>query len=201
MSKNILHNLQSFIISTIYNPYTFLTIEQSYSFIDSISEQMRQDGYVPDIVVGVSSGGNLPAQVLARRFNTELTYIDVDSYKTSVCGLNMDEVIGVYRMSTILRGGKRPDVTLVEDVEKKLVMNKRVLIVDDDSYTGRTLDVVTESLRDKSVEEIRSAVLYTSNKNIDYVGKRFSREQLQTQRLRHPWSKLSPYFNQSYLEK
>src|SRR6266699_3488305 len=81
-----------------------------------LAQQIRRDGYKPEVIVGVSRGGWPPARVMSDLLqNPNLANMKVEFYKD----------IGVRN--------KKPRITQPATME---VVGKRVLVVDDVSDTG-----------------------------------------------------------------
>lgn len=102
---------------------------------------MREEGYDPDVVIGVSRGGLAPARILS-------DYLQ----KKYICTFQMghwDEQASLSEKPRIVF--PLPDVDL---------SGKRVLVVDDVSDEGGTIESVVSYLKPR-VKDIRTAVLVT----------------------------------------
>ena len=120
--------------------YVAPTWNQTYKMLLDLAEQMNDDGFKPDIIVGVARGGMIPARVLSDLLeNPNLTtvrtecYGDVEDVKT--------EPALTQQISTCVKG-------------------KKVLIVDDVADTGRSLKLVKDHLIENDAQEIKVATLY-----------------------------------------
>ena len=111
-----------------------------------LAQRMLKDQYKPEIIVGVSRGGWLPARVMSDLLqNPNLANMRVEFYKD----------IGVRN--------NRPRITQPVTME---VVGKRVLVVDDVSDTGHSLKVVANHLRRKPVKELRVCTIYMKPQSI-----------------------------------
>jgi uncharacterized protein len=111
-----------------------------------IARQIRKDDYKPEIIVGVSRGGWPPARVMSDLLqNPNLANMRVEFYKD----------IGVRN--------EKPRITQPVTME---VVGKRVLVVDDVSDTGHSLQVVANHLRRKPVKELRVCTIYMKPKSV-----------------------------------
>ena len=111
-----------------------------------LAQQIRNDEYNPEIIVGVSRGGWPPARVMSDLLqNPKLANMKVEFYTD----------IGVRN--------KKPRITQPVTME---VVGKRVLVVDDVSDTGHSLRVVADHLRQKPVKELRVCTLYMKPQSI-----------------------------------
>jgi hypoxanthine phosphoribosyltransferase len=135
-----------------------------------LAEQIHRDGYVPDIVLGISRGGLLVAGGLAYALGVKNTFtINVEFYT------GIDERL---EMPMLLP----PVPDLIDFHEQK------VLVADDVADTGATLALVKDFCEGK-VAEVRCAVLYEKPRSIvncEYVWRRTDRW------IDFPWSARAP---------
>lgn len=125
---------------------TFLMVEFKYLTWDEVmdlsirvAELVAKDGYRPDVVIGIARGGIVVAKII-------------------------EDILGVGNMSSI-------EIKLYEGIGRKgenarivqpLTINiegMRVLLVDDVSDTGTTLEIAYNYLRGFRPSEIRTATL------------------------------------------
>jgi hypoxanthine phosphoribosyltransferase len=197
MSRNIIHKVQSEIFKRT-NLFTFLNQNDVVNLVDSLVEKITQN-YQPDLLIGVSSGGDFPTEMLSERLNVDYVKMNISHYSLSVLGVELDEIVGVYRL--IKTFGYKHETLLKQDVNSEEIKNKKALIIDDDSYSGKTLQIAMESILEKKPLQLKTAVLHTYNQNdlVNFSGKTYSKEDYYHQKLRFPWSKISPYFTQDKL--
>jgi hypothetical protein len=115
----------------------YLTWWQVDRAIFSLADSLRE--YKPDVIVGISRGGLIPAVRLSHILgDVEFKVIDVKFYKD------------------IGERGEKPVITipLHGDLE-----GKKVVIVDDVSDTGKTLQVVIEEVKNRGAKDIKVACL------------------------------------------
>ena len=108
--------------------------------VDEVAEKISKSKFKPDLIVGIIRGGLIPARLLSDRLNVdELLFLEVKLY----------EGIGVR--------GRRPYLKqpLIGDIK-----GRRVLLVDDISDTGMTLQLAQEVVAFYMPEEVRTATLY-----------------------------------------
>ena len=120
-----------------------------------LAQQIVDSGYEPEIIIAVARGGLLPAGALSYTMGVKLSdAINVEFYT------DVAETL--------------PDPVLLEpllDVES--ISDRRLLVVDDVSDSGRTLHLVLDLLKNYGAE-VRSAVLYGKSRSEiapDYVWK------------------------------
>jgi len=118
--------------------------EVSWSDIDAMVEELARritsEGFKPDVIVGILRGGIVPARVLADRLGVdEMASMEIKLYKG----------VGIRGERPYLR---QPPTLPLED--------RNVLIVDDISDTGLTLQFAVEVVRLYLPREVKTATLY-----------------------------------------
>lgn len=118
-----------------------------------LAMKIQSSSFRPDIIVGIARGGYVPARILC-------DYLDI--YELSSI-----------RITHYTAGAeKRQKAYLAEGLSKDL-SGKRVLLVDDVSDSGVTLELASNHLHDCGAESVRMAVLHhkhTSTIEPDYYG-------------------------------
>lgn len=113
--------------------------DQVYGLLLELAEGVKGWEFKPDIIVGISRGGWLPARVLSDLLdNPNLANIKVGFY------------VDVYKTS------REPVITQQVSVSVK---DKQVLVVDDITDTGKSLKLVWEKLMTEA-KEVKSVTLY-----------------------------------------
>ena len=113
---------------------------QTYSLILKLSEAIQKSGFEPDIIVGVSRGGWIPARILSDLLeNPNLANVSAEFY------------VGIAKTK------QKP--TILQSVSLP-VNDKKVLVVDDLADTGESLKLVTEHLENQGASEVRIATIY-----------------------------------------
>jgi uncharacterized protein len=123
-----------------------------------LSHAIRQSGYMPDIIVAVTRGGLIPARIVSDYLHIK----DIATIKVEHWGIaaTPDE-------KAILKFPLNADIK-----------NKKVLLVDDITDTGDTLEISVPYLRGFDPEEIRTATLLhktTSHIIPEYFVRKISR--------------------------
>ena len=116
------------------------TWNQIYAMLVMQAGKIRCRGFKPDVIVGVTRGGLVPARVLSDLLGTcELATVGVEFY------------VGVAetRSEPVLKQSVSADVT-----------GKKVLLVDDVADSGKSLLLAKEHLQNKGVAEVRVATVY-----------------------------------------
>ncbi|WP_297465108.1 phosphoribosyltransferase [Thermococcus sp.] len=116
----------------------YLTWWQVDRAVFSLAGEIRKH-FRPDVVVGIARGGLVPAVMLSHILgDLELKVIDVKFYKD------------------VEKKMERPVITIPLHGSLE---GKRVLIVDDVSDTGKTLEVVIEDVKNAGASEVKVACL------------------------------------------
>jgi hypoxanthine phosphoribosyltransferase len=104
-----------------------------------ICERIKRDGFNPDVIIGVSRGGWSPARVISDILeNSNLASIRVEFY------------------SDIYKTTDEPVITQQITIP---IRDKKILVVDDISDTGKTLKLLHTELS-KQAREIKTVTLY-----------------------------------------
>jgi uncharacterized protein len=146
--------------------------DQIYDLMVDLGRKVKESGFKPDVIVGVSRGGWPPARIMSDLLNNpNLANMKVEFYKN----------IGVR--------SKKPRITqpVTSDVK-----NRKVLVVDDVADSGLSLRAVRNHLRRKNPDDVKVCTIYYKPHSIyipDYFAKRtsswiiFPWERLETIRL------------------
>jgi len=134
------------------------TWNQIYAMVLSQAEKILQSGFKPDIVVGITKGGWVPARVLSDLLEIpELAAVRVEFY-LGVAETRNEPVL-TQRVSAVVEG-------------------KKALLVDDVADTGKSLQLAKEHVQRQGATEVRIATLYYKPLSVtkpDYYEKETSR--------------------------
>ncbi len=120
--------------------YEAPTWNQVCCMLQNQAKRICQSGFHPEVIVGVCRGGWVPARILSDLLCTPcLASVKVECYK----GTSKSE------KGAVLTQCVSADVT-----------DKLVLVVDDVSDSGKTLQIVAKHLKTKGAREVRTATLY-----------------------------------------
>ena len=113
---------------------------QVYILLLKIAEAVKKSKYEPDIIVGVSRGGWIPARIMVDLLeNPKLANVSTEYY------------LGVAEIR------QEPSITQPISIS---VEDKKVLVVDDVADTGESLKLVNAHLKEQGACEIRIATIY-----------------------------------------
>jgi hypoxanthine phosphoribosyltransferase len=114
--------------------------DKIYEMIVDLALKIKESGFKPDLIVGVSRGGWAPGRILSDLLeNTHTANIKIEFY------------VGIGKT------GHKPIVTqpISEDIS-----NKNVLVVDDVADTGMSLTVALDHVVEKGAGNIKTATVY-----------------------------------------
>ena len=114
--------------------------DKIYEMILDLAVKVRQSGFKPDLIVGLSRGGWAPGRILSDLLeNTHTANIKIEFY------------------TGIEKTARKPVVTqaISEDIYKK-----NILVVDDVADTGESLKVALDHVRDKGAGTVKTITVY-----------------------------------------
>jgi hypoxanthine phosphoribosyltransferase len=114
--------------------------DRIYEMLLDMALRIRQSGFQPDLIVGVSRGGWAPGRILSDLLeNTHTANIKIEFYT----GLG--------------KTSRKPVVTqpISEDIS-----NKNILVVDDVSDTGESLLVALDHVKEKNPANVKTATVF-----------------------------------------
>jgi hypoxanthine phosphoribosyltransferase len=113
---------------------------QIYRLLLKLAEAVRKSGFEPDVIVGVSRGGWIPARIMSDLLETpKLANVTAEFY------------VGVAETK------REPTITQPVSLPVK---GAKVLVVDDVTDTGESLKLVNSHLKNQGASEIKIATIY-----------------------------------------
>ena len=120
--------------------YEVPTWNQIYDMLLAQAQKIQSDSYKPDIIVGIARGGLVPSRILADLLETrDFAIITIEYY------------VGI--------GQKSKEPVLKQCLHTQLP-DKKVLLVDDVSDGGRSLQLAKKHLQEQGAKEIKIATIY-----------------------------------------
>jgi len=114
--------------------------DQIYVLLLKLAEAVRKSGFEPDVIVGVSRGGWIPARIMSDLLeNPKLANVTAEFYVR------------------VAETKHEPSITQPVSLPVK---NKKVLVVDDVTDTGESLKQVNSHLKNQGASEIKIATIY-----------------------------------------
>jgi len=123
-----------------HREYVAPSWDEIYGMLLDLASRIKESGFKPDLIVGVSRGGWVPGRILSDLLaNAHTANIKIEFY------------VGIGKTT------RRPEVTqpISEDIS-----DKRILVVDDVADTGESLLVALEHVRDRGAYDIRTVTVY-----------------------------------------
>jgi uncharacterized protein len=125
----------------------YVTFEEVHKLVKKIAEDIINDNWEPDCIVGIAAGGFMPARILRN-------FIKKDIY-----------VVGLKRYTDENEAHAVPiKIQWIDGIENKL-KGKKILLVDEIDDTRITLSYCLNELLKSKPSEIRIAVLHQKAKN------------------------------------
>ena len=114
---------------------------EAYELTLDLCAKLKEDGFEPSLIVGISRGGLVPARIASDFFGRDIhiTIVKVEFYSD----------IAKTRDEPVISEGLRVDVE-----------GKRVLLVDDVADTGKSLALVYSLLKERGAKEVKILTLY-----------------------------------------
>jgi hypoxanthine phosphoribosyltransferase len=138
--------------------YEVPTWNQIYDMLLNQTQKIHSDNYKPDIIIGIARGGLIPARILSDLLETpELATIQIEFY--------------------IDIAQTKQEPTLKQSLTTQIT-NKKTLLVDDISDTGKSLQLAKNHLTQQGAKEIKTVTLYAKPQTItkpDYYEKQTSK--------------------------
>ena len=126
--------------------FEVLDWNEIYDGCIELANQIKKNGFNPEIIVGVARGGWIPARILSDLLgNTFVASIKVEFY------------------TGVAETAKKP---IVSQQVSTSVAGKRVLVVDDVADTGESLVTVRQNLLSRGASEVKIATLHYKPKSV-----------------------------------
>ena len=114
--------------------------DEIYEMLVEMALRIKQSGFSPDLIVGVSRGGWAPGRILSDLLaNTHTANIKIEFY------------VGI---------GKTSGKPIVTQPISENISKKRILVVDDVADSGESLIVALDHVREMGAGGVRTATIY-----------------------------------------
>ncbi|HVO38625.1 MAG TPA: phosphoribosyltransferase [Spirochaetia bacterium] len=124
----------------------FLSYEEIHDTIRALSRKIMDDGFDPDVIVAIGTGGFIPARILKTFLKKPILTVGISYYGPDN------------------KPARTPHtIQWIDEVEKKL-QGKRVLLVDEVDDSRVTLEYCLRELLRHGAQEIAIAVLHNKDK-------------------------------------
>jgi hypoxanthine phosphoribosyltransferase len=148
-------------------PCELVTWEDSYEMARALAGMVKEDCYAPDLVIAIGRGGYVPARV--------------------VCDFLLQDMLTSFKMEHWGSAAKEKPEVRVRFPLAVEIRDQKVLVVDDVTDTGETLQHAIGYIRGLSPREVRTAVLQYKSGSVfrpDY----FAREEPEWRWIIYPWA-------------
>ncbi len=137
------------------------TWEDLEEMMQSTCQEIKDERYLPDLIVGIKSGGALIAKYVAQCFgNIEFAYVKVSHYS--------DQSRSTVRSLQQIR--KEARITEPVQIEVK---DRRILLVDDQTATGGSMEAGKTYLLELGAREVKTFCLFAKEVNlVDFHSRR-----------------------------
>ncbi len=168
---------------------SFFSLAEVEDLCRKLAENVKTSGYKPDMVVGIASGGLFPAFHVAKALDLPFETISIRHRQLRIGNLDTDDIIGGCYLRDALYGNE----PVVGGSCPDSIRGKKILLVDDESGSGRTF-LAALKMVEGTASETKTACIRVLNGeyNPDYLisdhrGKVFKFP-------RFPWFKYSPEY-------
>jgi hypoxanthine phosphoribosyltransferase len=139
--------------------YTWKNLEETLNHYE------LPDGYKPEAIVGIKSGGAFIANYLGHRLGvSDVSYIGITNYNNKSLYERLETVL--YRD---YKNDKKCKITEIPQISPR---NKVILLVDDQSATGASVKLAREYLIAAGAKDVKVFCLYVQSSEIDFAYKR-----------------------------
>ena len=149
-------------------PCELVTWQDSYEMARALAGMVKEDCYAPDLVIAIGRGGYVPARV--------------------VCDFLLQDMLTSFKMEHWGSAAKEKPEVKVRFPLAVEIRGQKVLVVDDVTDTGETLQHAIEYLRSLSPREIRTAVLQHKSGSSRFHPDYFAREEKEWRWIIYPWA-------------
>ncbi|MCD6120713.1 MAG: phosphoribosyltransferase [Spirochaetales bacterium] len=124
----------------------YLSYNQIHKMVKSLAERIIKDGFNPDVIVAIGTGGFIPARMLKTFINRTILTVGISYYDENDKPKLIPETI-----------------QWIDEVERKL-SGKKILLVDEVDDSRTTLEYCLNELLKYNPKELAVMVLHNKNK-------------------------------------
>jgi len=121
------------------------SVKENYSWeeferdVKTLADKVKID-YSPDVVIAIAEGGWVPGRIIKNHIKADYFSIGCRHHDENY--------------------GEMEEVQVYQEIDKKNIAGKKVLIIDEICDSGKTLKKVCEILKRMNPSEVRSAVIH-----------------------------------------
>lgn len=155
----------------------FLSYEHIHQSVRALAERITAEGFLPDLIVAIGSGGFIPARILKTFIKKPILTVGISYYGPDNKPASSPHTI-----------------QWIDEVEKKLA-DKKILLVDEVDDSRVTLEYCLRELLKQGPAEIAVAVLHNKKKEKKgrippEINRYFAGEELDDKWICYPWDAL-----------
>ena len=128
-----------------------MKVYYSYQFISDLAinlcDKIKND-FEPDYILAISGGGLIPSRMVRKYIKKPIISVTVQYY---------DE-----------NDNLNNEAKIIQWVDKRLIENKKILIIDEIDDTGSTLSFVIDKLKEYNPKELSVGVIFNKDKPKKY---------------------------------
>ncbi|SMP38296.1 Predicted metal-dependent phosphoesterase TrpH, contains PHP domain [Desulfonatronum zhilinae] len=168
----------------------FVTIQAVDLMCQELAKRLNKSAFRPDVVVGIAGGGLYPAYRLAHLLEVPYDAMRISYPQVRVGNMDTDDMMGAIFVRNALKGNT-PQLHAFHSFD---CQNRRVLLVDDDCTSGRTLRIGLGLLQAEAreIKTLTLRILAKSDPSPDFYFE--DRRGSVFRHARFPWIKYSPYY-------
>jgi uncharacterized protein len=168
----------------------YTTYEDIHRLIGKIAADIKKDKWECDLIVGIASGGLIPARLMKNHLKKDIYIVGLKRYKDE------KEIFDLPLK-----------IQWIDEVEKKIA-NKKVLLIDEIDDTRLTMTYCLNELLKNNPKEIRVAVIHEKikEKKSEYpeeIKHVYIGERIEDLWMKYPWDAvdLSEYYKSAREQK
>ncbi|NPE06981.1 MAG: phosphoribosyltransferase [Asgard group archaeon] len=123
-----------------------ISFDEIWEMVYELYKKIKSSDFTPDVIVAITRGGFVPSRIIS-----------------DLLGIKYVTTIGVEFYTNINETLQEPKLTGKFCYKVK---NKKVLLIDDVSDTGKSLEFVLKYLKKKKVKDIKTATIHYKPKSI-----------------------------------
>lgn len=149
--RQIMKGIPTLITGVVTKKFSWRDIEEI------IEENCAKIDYKPDLILGIKSGGAFIANYVAKCLDvSEVDYMHISHYS--------DKSRSIVK-SSLTSSMKK---AVIKEEPKTEILDKKILLVDDQTGTGSTLKMGIEYLQEKCAKDVKTFCLYTGGPKVDF---------------------------------
>ena len=147
----------------------YITYNQIHDTIKDLTQEVKQSGFDPDLMVAIGTGGFIPARMAKTFLNKPILTVGIAYY-------DLDD-----------RQTDSPVITQWVDQPEKQIRGKKILLVDEVDDTRATIGFCLDELQKHEPAEIAVLVIHNKNKKKKHEIPSFIKHYFVGHNFEDPW--------------